>query len=281
MSSTSRKVDGLWKMGKGDFEESVRKLEAEIVKRGGEPIPAFDRLRTDSNYTGRVAEFMLRGGIEGSIHHKLARAILGKNIFGIEEWSALYGANFTKKQLREIAEFPWGEDILNSSCPFVKGKKIKDTHFAFLGLDKINGKPLTIMKLRELHPQSGQPRFYYKDPWYKNQEFATQITADMRWYLLHKEIIPGSTRKMFAKQAAVLPESYEIPLAVVEVAKDILFFKKNGIYLNSHRYARCQDLDSDGRHVGVGAFDRVGLDVDGWWGDGRVDYIGLAASRKY
>ena len=124
--------NGLWTMTKGEFEESVRKLEAAVAKRGGNPRQLFDRIRTEEVFTDRVAEFILRGGLEGSVHQKLARAILGKNFFGVEEWSALYGVNFTKKQLREVADFPWNEDVLNAPCPFVKGKSVKETHFAFL-----------------------------------------------------------------------------------------------------------------------------------------------------
>ena len=131
--STSQ--EGLWTMSKGEFEESVRKLEVAIVKRGGNPRQLFDRFRTDGSFTDCIAESMLCGSIENSIHHKLARTIMGKNFFGVEEWSTLYGVNFTKKQLREVAEFPWSKDILNAPCPFHNCRSIKETHFAFLGLD--------------------------------------------------------------------------------------------------------------------------------------------------
>lgn len=118
-------------------------------------------------------------------YQKITREIMGKNFFGVEDWSALYGVNFSQKQLRRVAEFPWSEDILNSTCPLC-GKVVKDCHFAFVGLDRINGKPLTILKLQELHPATKQPKFYSYAPsaWYSEKKFAKETTMDFRWYLL-------------------------------------------------------------------------------------------------
>jgi hypothetical protein len=226
---------------------------------------------------------MLRGGLEGSVHQKFARAILGKNFFGVEEWATLYGVNFTNKQLREIAEFPWNEDVLNAPCPFYKGKSIKETHFAFLGLDSFKGKPLTVIKWQELHSKSGQPRFYSYAPdcWYAKEKFAINSTCRFRWYLMPLEIIPDSTEKTYQEQVAMLSTEYEVPLAIEEITKLILYYRKNGIYLNPTNYGRCQDVSSGGFRVRVGLFDSVGLDVDYWWGDDRNYFVGLAASRKF
>lgn len=279
--STSQK-EGLWTMGKGQFEESVRNIERAIAEQGGEPCQFFERFLTDKNYTSRVAEFMLRGGIEASIHQKLAQAILGKNFFGVKAWSALYGVNFSRRQLREIAEFPWDENVLNTHCPFVKNKTIRETHFAFLGLSAIRGKKLSIMKLQKLHPSSGQPKFYFSDnPCYKDEEFATQKTCGLRWYLMLREIVPGSENKTYEEQLVMLPPEYEVPFAIEETTKDITCFKKNGTYLNPNRWGRCQDISSDGGRVRVGGFGRAGLFVDDDWGGGRSSFIGLSASRKF
>ncbi len=242
----------------------------------------FARLRAEPDYAKRVAEFMLRGGLEGSVHQKLARAVMGKNFFGIEDWSSLYGISFTKKQLREVTEFPWGEDILNAPCPFVKSKSIKETHFAFLGLPTINGKPLNIIKWHELHPATGQPKFYFaNNPWYGNQEFATEVACGLRWYLMPLEIVPKSEDKTYDDQKAMLPQDYEVPTAIAEVTKDILYYRKNGIYLNPSRYGRCQAVTSGGYRVSVGRFDGSGLLVSDDWDDDRLSRIGVAASRKF
>lgn len=270
--------EGLWKVGFGELGATLKALQD-----GGVTLEHMARLRGDPDYAKRVAEFMLRGGIEGSVHHKLARATLGNNFFGVEEWSALYGVNFTTRQLRAVADFPWGEDVLSASCPFVESKTIRETHFAFLGLDRFKGKPLTIRKWQEIHPASGQPRFYFygQDAWYGGERFATNEVCRLRWYLMFREIVPGSTSKLFEEQQAMLSADYEVPRAVEEATKDILYYRRNGVYLNPTVWARCQDIDSGGSRVGVGDFDAGGLFVSSSLGDYRDSYIGVAASRKF
>lgn len=274
MKSTSQ--SGLWTAGYGEVGASLSALE-----KHGVTTYHLARLRAEDDYAKRVAEFMLRGGLEGSVHQKLARAILGKNFFGIEDWSALYGVNFTAKQLRAVAEFPWGEDILNAPCPFNKGKTIRETHVAFLGLDRFMGKSLTIMKWQETHPTTGQPKFYFYPPdcWYKDEKFANQPTCAFRWYLMPLQIVPDSESKTYQDQMAMLPAEYEVPYAIEEVTKDLLYHRKNGTFLNPLRYGRCQDVSSSGRRVYVGGFDSHGLYVD-YWTDARYDRVGMAASRK-
>jgi len=276
MRSTSQ--SGLWTASYGEVGATLKALEDQGVTK-----EHLARLRAEPDYAKRVAEFMLQGGLVGSAHQKLARVILGKNFFGFEEWSSLYGVNFSNKQLREVAEFPWSEDVLNAPCPFHKGKSIKETHFAFLGLDAFKGKPLTILKWQELHPDSGQPRFYSYTPdnWYSKEKFGNEPTCEFRWYLMPLEIVPDSTNKTYSGQTAMLPVDYEVPLAIEEVTKVILYYRKNGIYLNPTRYGRCQDVSSDGHRVDVGYFDSGGLDANDYWGDDRYYYIGLAASRKF
>jgi len=273
MESTTK--SGLWTATYREVGATLKTLQD-----NGVTLEHLARLRSDTDYAKRVAEFMLRGGIEG-----LARAIMGKNFFGVEEWSTLYGVNFSEKQLREVevTELPWGEDILNAPCPFVKGKSIRETHFAFLGLNAVKGKPLTIIKWQELHPVSGQPRFYsyIPDNWYAKEKFANTPTCNFRWYLMPLEIIPNSTGKTYQNQVAMLPAEYEVPFAIEEVSKDILYYRKNGIYLNPQRYGRCQDVASVSDRVNVGNFGSKGLDVSNDWDDNYRYGLGVAASRKF
>ncbi len=264
--STSLTAEGL-----GKVFETLRVLEREGIN-----AEHLARLRSDKDYAKRVAEFMLRGGIESSADLRIVRAIMGDRIFGPEEWSALYGARLPKR----IPAFPWSEDALKAPSPFHKGKTVAETHFAFLGLAKLNGKPLTINKWRELHPTTAQPRFYSDNPWYRNEQFATDATCEFKWYLMPLEIVPNSERKTYREQLALLPEDYEVPTAIAEVTKDILAFRKTGTYVNPNRYGRVIDVSSLGVRVYVGGFGRVGLDVGGYGDGDRDGSVGLAAARK-
>jgi hypothetical protein len=258
------------------------------LEKYGVTLDHLTRLRAEDAYAKRVAEFMLRGGLEGSVHQKLARAIMGKNFFGIEDWSALYGVNFSQKQLRAIAEFPWGANILNSPCPFHKGNTIRKTHVAFLGLDRFMGKSLTIMKWKETNLTTGQPKFYSFPPdyysyecWYENEKLANQLTCAFRWYLMPLQIVPDSESKTYQDQMAMFPKEYEVPFAIEEVTKDLLYHRKNGTPLNPSRYGRCQDVSSNSGRVSIGHFCSDGLGINRWTNDDCRDYdVGLAASRK-
>jgi len=200
--------------------------------------------------------------------------------FTIADWQKLYGVSFTQDQIARMKnQFPWSDTILNSPCPFHPGKIVRETHFAFMGVDTVS-----IMELQKLNPRETEPRFYRyaPDAWYTNEQFANEVTLRLRWYLLLKDIVPNSENKTFDEQKAMLPKEYEVPSAVVETAKDLLIYKKTGIYVNPDRYARTADLDSDRSRVDVGGCGAGGVLVDYYrWDDLRRACIGVAASRKF
>ena len=198
--------------------------------------------------------------------------------FGIADWQKLYGITLTPKQIASVAHFPWSDAVLNAPCPFNPGKMVRETHFAFVGLDTVS-----IMELQKLNPVATEPRFtsYAPDSWYSKQGFATTVKLKFRWYLLLKDIIPGSENKTFDDQKKMLPTAYEVPTAVEETAKDFLIFKKTGTYANSNRYGRTSTLVSDGNRVRVGRCDASGFHVGDVWDDSRSGNVGLSASRKF
>ncbi len=276
----SQKTNGLWMMQKGEFEQSVSDLERAIVAEGGNPRQLFDLFRTDKDYTKRIARMMLRRGLKSSIAVKIARLVLGRNVFDDADWMSYYDANLSKKLIRAVAEFPWSDELLNSPCPFNTDKLVKDTHFAFFGLPSLNGKALTVLGWHDIHPATGQPKFYFnQDPWYKGEGYANKAVCEARWYLLLKDIVPGSTDKMPEEQEKMLPPEYEIPTTIAEVTKDILCFRKTDVRVNPSRWAHCKEKTSDGFLSCVGHFAACGLYVSIWDGS-RYYYIGVGASRK-
>ncbi|TAN57399.1 hypothetical protein EPN15_04375 [Patescibacteria group bacterium] len=280
--STNRK-NGLWTASFGEIGATLKALQDY-----GVTLEHLARLRAEPEYAKRVAEYILRGGVEYSEHHKLARALMNQNFFGIEDWTRFYKVSFSWEQLRQTPEFPWNKDILLSTCPLCC-KIVKDCHFAFLGLDRINGDPLTFKKLQELHPATGHPKFasYYSkyDPHYSGKKFITETTMDFRWYLLHTDIVPGSENKTLEEQKAMLPAEYEIPSIVAETAKDLFVCRKTGTYAISAWFKRCADIRrSDGydSHVSVRCYSKTeGLDFNNTFTDINVhNKLCIAASRK-
>ena len=238
---------------------------------------AIEVINPDSPAAQRI---IMRGDeLAGAIIDKIRELSLASPdmpCFGVGDWQTVYHARLTPKQMMAVEEFPC-DAVLNSPCPFNPGKMVRETHFAFVGLEQI-----TIMELQKLNPKKTEPRFYdyAPDSWYSKEKFAAKETLKLHWYLLLKDIVPGSESKTFDEQVAMLPKEYEVPSAVAETAKDLLIFKKTGVYVNPTRYARTSDVDSDGRRVSVGYCDSRGVRVSSWYGRRRLDYIGVAASRK-
>ncbi len=251
-------------------ETGFRSNEAQYIIEHGDRFKAEQR------------KFLERFAIACPAAREAAQKLLGTNFFGVEDWQENYGLSLTKSQLAKVSEFPWSEKVLTAPCPFHSGKQVKDTHFAFLGLEQSKKQPLTIGQWQKLHPASNQPRFYSYPPdcWYKNEPFANEVSCQLRWYLCLKEIVPGSENKTFDGQQAMLPPEYEVPSAVEEVTKCLACFKKTGIYLNPNRYGRVRDTSSGGGRVHVGLFGAGGLFVYSDWAGSRWGGVGLAASRK-
>lgn len=274
MKSTTQR--GLWTVEYGKLGATLKALQDY-----GVTTDHLARLRADPDYAKQVAKFMIiKGGPSPSVHHKIIGAIMGDNFFGVEDWSALNGVDFTRQQLRQVAKFPWSKDILISTCPFC-GKVVKDCHFAFIGVDRLNGKPLTTTKMQELHAPTGKPTFYFYAPsvLYSEQKYAKEST--MRWYLLHNYPVWKSENKTYREQVQMLTADYEVPSAVVEITKHILIARKTGFSEYPSLRARCTDITRNNGIVSVGVFDGHGPVANGCRDDDREHDLGIAASRKF
>ncbi len=231
--------------------------------------------------TGRGAKKEVQALINKIRSEKLsAPAMPLENLcWGVSDWASL-GVHFDKRQLKQAREFPYGE-ILSAPCPFYPGRTIQETHFVVLYIKVINGQSLTVMKLQDLFPAAGQPRFsvYGADCWYHNHDFALKAAGQFGWRLLLAEIVPNSTEKEYEQQEAMLPAEYEVASIRLEIIKDLFSHKKNGYYPNEGRSARCSDISAGGR-LSVDCSAVGGVNV-GRWGVDADWYIGVSASRKF
>lgn len=243
--------------------------------------------RFGHDWAKRVAQLLK--SLKRPIHQKIARAIFGKNFFGTEEWSSLYGVSFTEEQLLKADEFPWPEHILNAPCPFYKGKKVKETHFAFLGLDSINDKPRTIQEWSILYPKLFFPYTSNGKKKYKGQKFFNNTTCEFRWYLMLLKIVPDSVDKVYQEQVAMLGSNYEVPLVIEEISKNILFHKKSNAYLVPKKEVRCRDMVQHSEssfysglstRVNIAFPTAFGFIISDSPNDGSTCFLGIAASHK-
>ena len=248
----------------GDINAANQRLWV-AISDNAEEVAA--RINTDPAFVANIARLMVNGGYEPSTSQKLAREIMGKNFFGIEEAIKHFGVNATKQRLAYLAEVPFSEEVL---------KSCKDTHVLVAVF------PLSILDIRGIAKKQSDRTLFYSQDWYDKQAFAKD-KGEVGWQLVRKEPIANSTSKTWSDQQALLSKDEETPTARIVVYTTVGHFLATGERLFEKIYVRCVDLDSDGRRVYVGyfdAFDAGGLRVNNWRDDRRYDYIGVSAARK-
>jgi len=246
----------------GDINAANQRLWVAI---GDNAEEVATRINTDPAFVANIARLMVNGSYEPSRSQKLAREIMGKNFFGIEEATKHFGVNATKQQLAYLAEVPFSEEVL---------KSCKDTHVLVAVF------PLSILDIRGITRKLKEDQtLFYSQDWYDKQAFAKD-KGEVGWQLVRKEPIANSTSKTWGDQQALLSKDEETPTARIVVYTMIGHFLATGERLFEKICVRCVDLDSDGDRVYVGDFGSGGLRVSGWDGDRRNDYIGLSTARK-
>lgn len=245
----------------GDINAANQRLWVAI---GDNAEEVATRINTDPAFVANIARLMVNGGYEPSTSQKLAREIMGKNFFGIEEAIKHFGVNATKQQLAYLAEVPFSEEVL---------KSCKDTHVLVAVF------PLSILDIRGITRKLENQTLFYSQDWYDKQAFAKD-KGEVSWQLVRKEPIANSTSKTWNDQQALLSKDEETPTARIVVYTMVGHFLATGERLFEKIYVRCVDLGSGGYRVLVGSFDSLGLRVDYWSDDIRDDDIGLSGARK-
>lgn len=267
---------GLWTMEFGELGATLREFGIRGVTR-----KHFALIRSDKSYADKVASAMLdvKTGID--FHYEEAAKIV--DIFGPNEWTMLMGMKFSKKQIKEIADFPWSKDILNAKCPFSEGRTVGETHFAFLGMESYRGAPLNALNLILLIQRASLQSSYLD--WIASQDFAVKKTCEFRWYLMPKEVPHIFRGKFYDNQLEILPSEYYAASVAEYTAKIALSVKKKRDNFSSLT-AFCADKAIDGRRISV-AFSKKGLtengkgfEIDKHLHNYRSNFMGLAISRK-
>jgi hypothetical protein len=144
-----------------------------------------------------------------------ARATLGANVLDLDivrEFLHVRVSALWRVRLREV---PFDQEVL---------RQRKDTHILFAGV------PRSILDIRETNRHLFQRPF-----WYARDRFAKEETVELRWYLLSKDVVPGSMGKAFTEQLALLNECEVVPRACEVVYGIMLYFLARGIRLSQTR----------------------------------------------
>ncbi|MBI2041628.1 MAG: hypothetical protein HYT20_01230 [Candidatus Nealsonbacteria bacterium] len=213
----------------------------------------------DNDLAAKIVRLIQNGGFEPTTSQKRARKIMGRNFFGVEEAIKHFGVNPTRQQLAVLSEIPFSEAVLEQS---------KNTHVLAAVF------PLSILEIR-----GKADSMFYSQDWYNKESFAKE-RGEASWQLVRKTPVDNSTSKNWSEQQALITKDDEVPSAQVMVYT-IIGHLATGERLFEHIYVRTSSVVSGGSRVSVGYFGSRGLNVDGWWGDGRGDSIGVSSARKF
>lgn len=253
------------------------------VAREGADSQCFKELRSDKALAAEVAKFLIKKVKKEYELSWLYVTFTRDRFFGPEDWKKYFGIELPKHiylpvKIEELTA------ILESPCPFVQGKKVKETHYLFYLPVDFNGEPLTIGKWQEMFPHGSQPKFYRYmnvNAWYKDYGFAKMDTARFSWFLMFEGVIPGTESKTWDEQLALKSENYDVPKLIEVTPMHFLVHKKNdGQRINENIWGRTCDVDSDGDHVRAGNFDGDGFGVCNRDDSYRNSDLGLFLFRK-
>ncbi len=181
------------------------------------------------------------------LNAELARKIMSKNFFGVEEWKKFYGVSFTAKQLQVILNVPWSKKLLAGSCPFIQGKLLSETHILFLGIERLEGKPLVIRRWYEIKfpeylgsgfQQRGLSPKFLRESW----PAITENTCKFGWYLMPIVSVPRTEDRGFEEQVHhQWNDLYRVAFSIEEFTKRILIHHLSGTYGVHNIWSRCQE----------------------------------------
>ncbi len=113
-----------------------------------------------------------------------------------------------------------------------------------------------------------------------NQNLCIDDKAEIRWYMIRKELIPNSTFKSWEEQKSLISEIEIVPNEAEFVWAVTTYKAVRDIYLFNKIYARTSSLARNGFPVHIGAFDESGLYISNYWNSTSNEDIGLIVSRK-
>lgn len=162
----------------------------------------------------KESELAAWGQVSSLFHKKVkflqtqdAEIISKYNIFGRREWQKAmkvpgkpYQQVLTKIKIKigDALRIPQGTtQIMESPCPFWKGKKIHETHMMTLMPKTINGKPLTLLNLDE-SLQNFSCEFFNPD------EHGNTPTDASYWLLMPYTVTKESRNKSLIEQCKLI-----------------------------------------------------------------------------
>lgn len=141
-------------------------------------------------------------------------------------------------------------------------KKAKDYILILGALQMIDGKPVTLMSLRNhfgVNPNKSEPCFYNQD-WYMKEEFMNK-PLECKWHLIRKYIF-DATR---SQHPELLVNTYPFPSAVLCAFAFFANWFHSSECLWKHDFVWCNEVDHNKDRIYVGKYEDIdGLNKNGF-----------------
>ncbi len=248
----------------------------EALERAGVNTEGINLLRSDKELALKVARLINNKMLNSTEVDRQLLLLLDENrFFGPTDWLKYYGIKISEFDLP--ISFTELSKILEENCPFVKDKKIKETHYLFCLPDNFNGESLTVKKWKEIYPTTKNSKAFFHDKmtedyeWQTNHKSIITDVARYKWYLMFEGLPKNFFEKNFIEQINDKIPGYGIPKLVECVPIHFLIYEKNGYFINSGyetlygcgTYGRTASIhyfsDNEPNHICVGRFGKKGL----------------------
>lgn len=239
------------------------------LRKAGMTHKLWAEITESEELAKKVVDLIKQGCLKLTTSQRVARKIMDKNFFGIEEAVAYLGVNPTIQQITALLDVPFSKIVLKES---------KNTHVLVAVF------PLSILEIRDkvksIKLPNGQPLFS-ELLWYSKESFAKECD-EVSWQLVRKTEITNSTSKNWWEQQTLLGKNDEVPTAQVIVYTVIGHYLATRERLLENVYVRTSSVDSGGNRIYVGGSDAKGFSIGNVWDDRRCDDLGVSSAwRKF
>ena len=193
-----------------------------------------------------------------------AKRIMGGNLVELGDLNSLIDSPFSQIDLDFFSNIPFSEELL---------EKCQHSHILIPGLE---------MSVLDAYLVAPTIRFLFdSDPWWIEEDFATQQKTKKQWYLIRRAVMPESIDRPYDQQVQIVKaKGEEVPRGCELICAMIFYYLVTGIRLFEKIMSHCSDISIDGVHFHVGFFQKGHIDVRGYSNHGLVKNVCIAGMKK-
>lgn len=177
------------------------------------------------------------------------------------------------------------ESILQSPCPYWRGKKIGETHLLVLIPSKLGTEKTTLSNFVKIVASFRKDFFLKKPEFLRYDKIPEKTIKSSYWALITKDVVPGTLDKHFKWQKEILvkgSKKHKVP-RVLEAAIAITMYSiDNPTSIFNATFTLCKEemkiTSKTKHHFAVGNFNSMSLQL-GYAGSSDKN-VGLAALQK-